>query len=318
VKNRMIWLVKVYACLMKLYPARYCNEFGEDRQEVFTLALQDAASRGKWALFRLVFCELQDYPASVIKANLREWRAMMKMSETGLLGAWPFIFLGPLMAVAPYLPRHIAEWLRFDSPLWLAIVILSLTIGILVGWRKGFPRWVYPYLVILFFVIVIPVLGKLSTLLGPNRFSPWVGLAILLLTILGFGVGALYLLSRLPTTRRIFRDVRADWTRLSFGMFVYLAFGTGFYGGDHLPPFGLGVWLPPVIVVIGAIVYLLCRSRLMRSLALLATLLTGFLGKMVFANDDRWSLLAILLVVMLIFLPALLELLPHPNIRQAD
>jgi hypothetical protein len=324
VKGLAYRLAQFYTCLLGLYPPRYRSEFGEERQEVFTMVLQETAGLGKWALVRLALHELRDLLKSAMRANWREWEAFMKtlgsslgeerLSWIGLLaGVWPFIFLGPIMAVAPYLPGKTSQLLTYEAPLWLATVFLSLLIGIIAGWRKGFPRWVYPYLVILFAVIVVPLMGRLSLLLGPDRFSPWVGAAILLGSFLGLVAAALFLVSRIPPVRKIFRDVRNDWTRVSFGMFAYLAFATGFYGGDHLPPFGPAVWLPAVVVVLGALAHLISRSRWARSLALIAALLISFLLKIIFSGGDTSFSGAALILVLFIFLPALVELLPHPK-----
>ena len=318
----------VYACLMKLYPARYQREFGDERQEVFALALEEAINRGNRSLFRLVHCELHDFPASAIRANLRELEVMMKTSATKLgderlsligllLGVWPFLVSGPVLAILPYLPWPAERLLDFTSPLWLVIVGLSLFIGIFAGWRRDFPRWVYPYLVILFFAIVIPLLSWLGPR-GLSRFNPWISTAILLVAILGLGAAALFVLSRSPRTKKINYDVRDDWTRLSFGMVVILAFGTGLYGGDHLPPFSPAVWLPSVLVVSGAAAYLLSRSQLMRSIVLIGTLGISFFVMAILPHDEPWAIWPVLLLVSLIFSPVLVGLIPRPHLPQAN
>ena len=328
-KARSDRLLQAYTGLMKLYPPRYRSEFAEERREVFALALEAALIRGKLAALRLLLSELYTFPASVMRAYGHEWENLMKTISTNLeeeslswigllLGAWPFIFLGPLLAILPYLPRQVTRFYNFNSPLWLASAYLSLLIGILAGWRKGFPRWSYPYLVVLFFVIVIPPLGWLSSLLGPRRISPWVSISILLIAILGCWAVTLFLLNRMPATRKIYTDLRSDWTRLSFGILLYLAFGTGFYGGDHLPPLGLAVWLPSVLVVVGVVAYLFCRSRLLRSSVLIATLGCTILEKTVFQNNEPWNLWPVLLMVGLILSPGLLGLLPRRHLSQAN
>jgi hypothetical protein len=328
-KGLVAWLVQGYACLLSLYPPHYRSEFGEERQEVFSLALQEAAGLGKWALFRLVLCEVRDLLVSAIKANLRELEVMMKKLESymgdehltwiGLLaGLWPLIFLGPIMAVTPYLPRDASRLLNFETPLWMATVFASLLIGILAGWRKGFPRWVYPYLVILFFALVIPPMGRLGTLLGPDRFNKWVPTVILPFSFIGFGAAALFVASRIPPLRKIYHDVRTDWTRLSFGFLAYPAWAMGFYGGDHLPTFGPAVWLPAVVLVLGAAVYLICRSRWTRILALLAALLLALPLKIIFSSDKTSIGIVPFFLILVFFLPALVELLPRPKLPLAD
>jgi len=327
--NRLIGkLITIYACLMKLYPALYQREFGEERQEVFALALEEAICRGNRALFRLVHCELHDFPASAIRAYIRELEVMMKTSATKLgderlswigllLGAWPFLVSGPVMAILPYLPWSAEKVLDFRSPLWLVIIGLSLLIGITVGGRRGFPRWVYPYLVILFFVIAFPLLGWLGQLVHVDT-NGWISTAIFWVAILGLGAAALFFSSRIPSTRKIYNDVRNDWTRLSFGMVVFLALGTSIYLGDHLPPFGPAVWLPSIVVFLGAITYLLCRSRLTRSMALIATIIISFLVMMILPTDDPWAVEAIFIVVALILSPALVVLFPRHNLPQTN
>ncbi len=216
-------------------------------------------------------------------------------------GVWPYLFLGPVMAVAPYLPRQIAEFFGYSTPVWLVAVGLFSIIGVFAGWRKDFPRWVYPYLVALFFAILIPTVNQVSVLLRPSQLDRWLSQTILWAAFVGTGAVLVLLLSRIPSTRVILRDVRADWTRLSFGMMAYLAWIAGFYGGDHLPSFGPNVWLPSLLVVAGVVVYLLCRDRLQRSLALIITLILSTLAKFIFSNDNIYAFSPVLLVVMLDF-----------------
>ena len=319
-------LVKAYGWLMKLYPSRYQQAFADERQQAFAMALEEALQQGKRGILHLALGELRDLPASVIKANLREWEVLMKTIGTRLgeerltwlgfvLGVWPFLFAGPLMAVLPYLPGRAPGLLNIDSPVWWGTICISVLIGILVGWRKGFPSWVYPYLMILFFAIVIPMLSWLSILLNMSMNS-WISTVVLTVAFVGFGAAALFLLNRLPATRNIFYDIRNDWTRLTFGMFVFLAFGMGVYTGDHLPPFGAGVLLPSIVVVLGAVAYLFCRGRLARSVVLVATLGISILGLLILQDEENsvfWPILS--LWVALFFSPVLVGLVPRT--RQA-
>ncbi len=320
--------VKLYAYLMRFYPSGYQSEFGVERQGVLAEVLSEASIRGNWPLIYLVIRELRDFPISAIRANVREWEVMMKAIETKLgdnrfswiglfFGMWPFIFLGPVMAVLPYLPMKNAQGFTFYSPLWLTVVGLSILVGIYVGWRKGFPRWVYPYLVPLFFIIVVPLLGWLGPLL-PNKMLPWMSIAFILIIILVIGAVVISLLNRFHLTRKIYLDVRNDWTRISFGMLVFLAFYTGIYMGDHLPPFGFGVLLPSLTVLFGAIVYLLSPNQLGRIIALIVTLGITLLIKSLPANEDAWSIWASLLMILILFSPVLIGLFPRRRLLLLD
>lgn len=329
-KPQVARFLQAYAWLMKMYPSRYQREFADERQQAFTQALEEAMQQGCRAPYLLALRELQDYPASVIRANLRELEAIMKTIGTNLqeerfswigllFGMWPFFFLGPLMAIMPYLPRQATNLLRFNSPLWLATGCLSLLIGIILGWRMNFPSWVYPYLVIPYFILLIYLFERLIILLNGllrlpalSRFDPWVSILILLVAILGSGAAALFLVSRFSSTRKIYTDIRNDWTRLTFGMFTYLAFVTGFYGGDHPPAFGPAVWLPPVIVLLGAVAYLLSRGRRMHSIVLIVTLGMSILGRAAFPTDETWDISAIgIILILILFSPALVGLSPR-------
>ncbi len=327
--NRLIsGLVNVYVYLLKLYPSGYQSDFGVEREGVLIQALEDANTLGNRELLSLVIRELRDFPNSVLKANVRELEDMMKGIESRigkerfswsglLLGLWPFLFLGPVMAVVPYLPLNSSKNFYFNSPLWLAVVALSMLIGIYVGWRMGFPRWVYPYLVPLFFIIVVPLLDWLEQWL-PNNYSPWVDVAFILIVILGIGALAIFLLNRFHLTRNIYNDVRNDWTRLSFGILVFMALYTGIYTGDHLPPFSLAILLPSVLVFLGAVMYLLSPNQLWRSITLIATFGTALLIKVLVPNEERWSIWAALIMVLIFLSPMLMGLFRRTQISQTN
>ncbi len=322
-------LARAYACLMSLYPPGYRREFAAERREVFDQALQDAAVQDSGALLRLALREGRDLPASIFWANLHEMGIHMKKFGSNLIeernslagilaGLWPFIFLGPVMAVIPYLPGQAARMFNYGTPLWLAIVFLSILLGVALGWAKGFPRWSYPYLVILFFAVVIPTMAKMSVLLGPNRFDPLLTAALLIAAFLGLG-GAFLLFIRLaPPLRKIYTNARLDWTRMSFGLYTYLAFATGFNGVDHRPPLSLGLVLPTLLVSLGAAAYLLCKPRWARILALVAPVILNSLIKVLQTPREDLVTGVALFFVILIFLPALVELLPHRETRLPD
>jgi len=320
--------VNVYAYLLKLYPPGYKSDFGLEREEVLFQALEDANTLGNRALFYLVIRELRDFPISAIRANVRELEVMMKAIETRigkerfswiglLLGIWPFLFLGPVMAVVPYLPLNGSKNFNFYSPLWLAVVAFSMLIGIYVGLKKGFPRWVYPYLVPLFFAIVIPLLDWLSPIL-PKKHSPWVDIAFILIGILGIGALAIFLLNRFHLTRKIYDDIRNDWTRLSFGMLVLLAFYAGIYMGDHLPPFSVAILVPSVVVLLGAVMYLFSPRQLWRSITLIATYGVVLLMEVLVPNEEGWSIWASLTMLLIFLSPMLIGLFRRPQESQTN
>ena len=125
-------LDRIYAELLRLYPQSYRETFAAERQDVFEQARQAAEAGGIDSLARFAIRELRDMPISALRACLREKEIKMdkidpeRISWGGLLsGVWPFVFLGPLMAVIPYI-SEVRQLINYESPLWLAIVIFSV------------------------------------------------------------------------------------------------------------------------------------------------------------------------------------------------
>ena len=290
--------------------------------EVFEQALVDASARSRGAQLGLVIREARDLPASIFRAYQREMEGNMseslalrgqdRITLAGLLaGLWLFIFLGPLIALVPYMPGRVSQLFGIGQPLWLAVVALSSLLGLGIGWAKGFPRWSYPYLVVVFFVVAAPAMAKLSLLVGALQVGRLPGVVILLASFLAMIAAFVLLIFLAPPLRRIIQDIRADWTRLSFGMSIYLAFATSFYGGDHLPPLTLLVVLPSLVVMFCASIYLLCRPRWVRILALAVMTVTPFVQLALGAPEElQFNWFAVFLLA-IIFLPALVELLPR-------
>lgn len=67
-------LTRLYACLLRLYPRRFRERFGDEMQAVFADLVQDSGS------VRAFGKELVDLPRSVIQAHLQE-RAGMKLFD---------------------------------------------------------------------------------------------------------------------------------------------------------------------------------------------------------------------------------------------
>ena len=106
----------------------------------------------------------------------------------------------------------------------------------------------------------------------------------------------------------VYLDVRSDWTRLSFGLYTYVALLVSFYGGDHLPPFSLMVILPAGAVLLGAFFHLLVRPRWARFLTLVVPIvIVALLNK---PGENQINFWAFFLMA-IIFFPALISLLPR-------
>ena len=57
---------KIYGHVLKLYPATFRADFGEEMQTVFRMALEEAAQAGDGTLLAIIGREIHDLPSSII------------------------------------------------------------------------------------------------------------------------------------------------------------------------------------------------------------------------------------------------------------
>jgi len=326
-KHRAQILVRLYARLLSLYPRRYRADYGEELQTVFSLVVNEAAQRGRFSVIRLGWRELRDLPGAVIREYLREGRKRKMETSTitptgdgrsswgeTLAGLWPFLFLGPVSVTMTYLT--VPAWFQYsETPKYLSIVfVLSMLVGLGVAWAKGWPRWSYPYIGFAMVVGGLAIGGTVSSMVftvGPE----WPVLPQVLIAVGAFGlvVGILTLIARAwRPLHSLYRGIRQDWTRLSFGLFtgVLVLFGGGGIDLDEDPIFTLNVFVPSLVVLAGALVYLRSTTKAQRILALLVSLTLAVAVRVVGGKIFYGTYGAVVGAIVLI--PALLELLPRP------
>jgi lipoprotein signal peptidase len=116
--------------------------------------------------------------------------------------------------------------------------------------------------------------------------------------------------------RSLYEGVRRDWTRLSFGLFVSAGILFGLIEHEEDPALTVFVFLPSLIVLLGAFAYLRSATKAQRILAMLISLALAIgvraAGGKLFYGGYGAVLGAI------IFIPALLELLPSTGQSQAE
>lgn len=317
----LLWL---YIRLLNLYPQQYQVEYGQELQTVFSLAVAESARQGTRAIVKLGLRELRDLPGALIREHRRERRkrkmktspeispvdAQSSWGET-FVGLWLFLIFGPVPVVMAYLT--LPTWLRSGSGLGsvllvIGFVLLPLLMSLGIGWAKGWPRWSYPYLGLLFAAVLISTANKVSA--ASNQWGLWVeGLLTVIVFLLIVSVFVL-LTRAFPPLRPLYHSIRHDWTRLSFALYTFsLIFGQ--VDHDEDPTFSLNVFLPTVILLLGALAYMRSTTKAQRFLALLGgvTLAVGLRmagGKILFVYF--WVWLAILVVA-----PALLALIPRSD-----
>lgn len=313
-----------YRLLLRAYPARFRETFGAEAQGVFGQALRAAAARGRWALLAVCWRELRDWPLAVIRAYLREMKgadmAEPMSAKAGdehiswmeaLAGLWPFLLAGPIGVLLAY---------PYPSPAWRsapwaqllmgAAYVLPLLIGLGIGWLRKWPRWAYPYLGLVLLILGTLISYPITRLVfdvGPE-WPYWPQFAITTGShALVFGALALSARAWRPL-QPLYQSFRRDWTQLSFGLFLSAGVLFGSIDHEEDPRLTLFVLLPPLIIMLGALAYLVSANKAQRLLALLISLVAA-VG--VRAADGKlfYSEYALQMAA-ITFIPALLELLP--------
>ena len=95
--------MRLYGMALKLYPAPFRSEFGEEMSEVFGRAVLDTASGGRWPLLELFLREM----AGIVAGAARERTTREALAATACGNAAPLaaglavagvLFLGVLFA----------------------------------------------------------------------------------------------------------------------------------------------------------------------------------------------------------------------------
>ncbi len=338
---RRPFLLWVYTCLLRLYPAEYRAEYGDEMAAIFQAELRRATKNGPAAVWRLAWREARDLPGAAISQHRRSQAATALASGPATLpqamaGLAPFLLLGVFFNLIAYLPLELPEWLMALAGFGGAGLLLVLTIT---GLASGLPAWWMPNLGIfgafaslLFFNATIQVIyDPQRPILDP--FGPWLERALFQGGYLWFGLLAiavlLVLLAALARPLRPFyRRLRADWTLLSFGLYgaalpaVFFAFDDYVYDEPVQATAALllagGAWLhlrwlrpPRPLALILGLVFAAAATSLGK--ALLFVYLPAEAQRLFTWQSEvagtliLWSWLALV-----VFSPALLRLLPAP------
>jgi hypothetical protein len=298
--KRATWLLaRSYGRLLRLYPASFRAEFGEEMEEVFGQAAADAADHGWRSLAGLCVRELTAWPEALI----REWAESAKdrlrrekgaivdgwlstsdpapiRVQTGLPARWPQAVLAALALLVPGLGLIVWPGLGTWHRGLMFGAYLFVLVGLLAGWVRGFPRWCYPYLGygLLFPLwlshVASPGLRLLGHTFGANEvwgWRAWLGLEVVALV-------ALLVTRSLRPLARLFTGIWRDWTRLSFALYGTLPFVIWACFDEVHPPYPLP-FLTAVSLFLagGALAHVRSRTAGGRARSLLAGLSAAWL-----------------------------------------
>ena len=224
-----------YSLLLHLFPKVYRDEFGDELQFVFNSSLDDAA--GWLGKIKVFLRELTGLPRAILYEHFRERRKNTMTgkfasrfdfepgSQTETFAALaPFLFFGGIPVVL--------GWLQLSGimPLWLAIAFVLVFWGsglslVVIGLKKGAPRWFMPYLgvplpvicVIAFNVLVNPEWRGFPFLDNASWFVKQSVHQGILWGWLLLSIFLIFLLARMiPRLRHFYHRLQVDWTLLPF------------------------------------------------------------------------------------------------------
>lgn len=310
-------LLRFYARLLHLYPAAFYGEFGEEMAAVFGEALGDARKRGPGALLGRCAREFLALPGAVARAHwetlsreetLMEGVSSFTQSEVGVepppetpwamvAGTLPVLLGGLLVVLQAFYYPGLVRGIAHSAQLYLGLyAFLLVMLG--VGWAKRFPRWSYGYLgIVLIMTLWIANASTPGLQLFGYQFGRelWGVLAWLPLLAL---VGVMLLLTRsLQPLRQLVRDVREDWSRLSFALYGAVTWvlliasfdNFGWYNNGRVLLVSLLV--QTVVFSAGAFLYMQRGGRWRGVWALQAALLLHFPAEWLAAGIDGNSAL---------------------------
>lgn len=319
--------VRLYARLLRLYPRRFREEFADEMQAVFA----EAAAKAKGAeRLELIVREVRDWPGAVILAHWQERKTEADMEtlikasngreriswiET-LVGLWPFLLFGPVSVLLAY-PYPMPDWRYVLSRRILIACVSLFPLGLGIGWFKRWPRWSYTYLGLALLVLsgfVVNAIFRIVFEVGPEW--PFWPQAMIAIGVFALTMGVLLLAARAwRPLLSLYLGVRRDWTQLSFGLFLGAGILFGLIDHEEDPVLTVFVFLPSLIVLLGAFAYLRSATKAQRILAMLTSLALAIGVRAAGGKFFYGGYGAVLGVI--IFIPALLELLPPADPSRA-
>ncbi|MBN2146141.1 MAG: hypothetical protein JW726_02090 [Anaerolineales bacterium] len=318
-------LQRCYRSLLLCYPARFRKQFGMEMQTVFTDALREAAPKGGWAVWLILWREIHDLPLAALRQHRSAWQAEeMKMeqnpgnsyivSEIPSDASLPprkataleiLAALVPLLVVGGSSLYNAARDIFYNNQgpgqvvQWSLAAHAVVLVGLGVGWWMRFPRWSYLYagMALTFSAYWAGLAMNGWRILGVYFYEDntrwgwraWIPLLVLALVML--------LLTRsLRPLREFFVAMWKDWSLLSLVLYGWLA---SLFLGLNLDSIELPhEFLQPVVMVLaflgGVFLYMRASQPWKRALGLDIGLLLGvvvpiLLGRIFYPEVNRYA-----------------------------
>jgi hypothetical protein len=202
-------------------------------------------------------------------------------------------FLSVLLVVFPFIPIAISvttyRYLHLDYDITFRVQIYALAVFlalIVVGWIKGFPRWTYPYIVIIgtiFFALMVG--GDRDMTFWENLWWKLMTLGPVVLLFTGFWL----VLHKKHPLQRVVQNVRRDWTLFAFCIYNLLVIAIQGTFTDIRSVYGASfLYICTLLGMTGSALYILLSDKSSRLMAL-AVCFTLAWGVMTFATATFWD-----------------------------
>lgn len=332
------FIVALYSKALELYPRRFRDEFAEEMQIVFSDSLNKAIYEGTIPFLIVCLKEFGGLPFHVLRElwyEVKRKDMIMVTQESvkpkkitsrvashwnALIGTLPFVLFG--------LASIIGKFMRPFSGIYISLAFYAIVLlGLLIGLIKRAPRWTYSYLG---WSLIFALHWSNMTTYGLKIFGfqinhwSWQMWPPFFVAI---GIALLWTRSLHPL-RQLILNIWHDWTLASFMMYVFFAHLAFIYDENHHPLLFLFMTLSIITMSIAAWIYLSSSDRKKSVMSLLSGFVLALGIDWICWSTWDWyaytgyprpaavawyvsvfrSSLIFLLWVLILFWPALLEL----------
>jgi len=268
--------VRLFIHILRLHPLAGVSDFYEEMQSTYTQVINESSGQGEKSLWQRIMRELFDLTGVILRSWIFGRKAMTENLSTpdrsslptpwgtALLSLLPFVLIGPVSLTLSYLPFWTDPlWTRWIWPGETILLALIVWGGIIMGAKRGFPRWSYTYVIGGVISLAVLVIAAFNN--TPLHNQQVLGLLIAAAIFTAVTI-------RWHLFQPFWSHIRQDWTYLSYGLFAIIIMLSAGVDHDESPRLTFQVVLPSLLTLAGALVHLRAKTRLVRILALVVSL----------------------------------------------
>lgn len=300
-KFLLLFLTRVYARLLHLYPIGFKREFLPEMEIVFEDLTQETARAGFVPLLVVFLRELGGLTVGILRELWYEYerkgvnmqpdenkntvfqRGTKASTRNALLATLPFVLFG--------LTCVLANLRLVLNPVSVHLIFsMIVLLGLMIGLAFNFPIWVYSYLgwsiVMAWWWMMMPM-DTFGRIFAPTSHNQLLGWRSWMILFLAMGIGLLMARSIQPL-RQLIRGLGEDWTLLSFMMYAFGAFALLIYDENHHPYLAVFMLGSTLAISLGAWFYLRNANIWKKLSSLLAGFVLAYiLSYICYATWDR-------------------------------